>query len=358
MSTLKTINIIHPTGSTNNMVSDAGGNVTVGNNLTVTGNETVSGNLTVTGNFIPSSSYRRNHIINGNMRIAQRGTSFTNVANGSLVNHYTLDRWYAYRNTYTSNLSVSQQAGFGGAQYCLRHQRAAGDTSTTSMLLAQIIESANMVDLQGQTVTLSFWARTGANYSGGNLTIGLKTGTTADQGAATFIAGWAGTDYPIYRSSQAFTSTATRYTFTGTVLSNALEMGLFFIWTPTGTAGAADYIEITNVQVEIGSAATPYEYQKVSEQLAECQRYYETFNVAVGSWYNGSGGAVNAGSYVPFKVTMRTAPSSIGFTNVSATNTSADAGANISADGFAYGVTISATGNYSRVSTITATAEL
>lgn len=38
MSTLKTINIIHPTGSTNNMVSDAGGNVTVGNNLTVTGN--------------------------------------------------------------------------------------------------------------------------------------------------------------------------------------------------------------------------------------------------------------------------------------------------------------------------------
>lgn len=50
MSTLKTINIIHPTGSTNNMVSDAGGNVTVGNNLTVTGNVTIGGTNVVTAN--------------------------------------------------------------------------------------------------------------------------------------------------------------------------------------------------------------------------------------------------------------------------------------------------------------------
>jgi hypothetical protein len=42
MSTLKTINIIHPSGSTNNIVNDASGNVTVGNNLTVTGTFTGS----------------------------------------------------------------------------------------------------------------------------------------------------------------------------------------------------------------------------------------------------------------------------------------------------------------------------
>jgi hypothetical protein len=36
MSTLKTINIVHPSGSPNNIVSDASGNVTVGNNLYVT----------------------------------------------------------------------------------------------------------------------------------------------------------------------------------------------------------------------------------------------------------------------------------------------------------------------------------
>ena len=38
MSTLKTINVIHPSGSTNNIVNDASGNATVGNNLYVTTN--------------------------------------------------------------------------------------------------------------------------------------------------------------------------------------------------------------------------------------------------------------------------------------------------------------------------------
>jgi hypothetical protein len=42
MSTLKTINIIHPSGSTNNIVNDASGNITVGNNITVTGTLTGS----------------------------------------------------------------------------------------------------------------------------------------------------------------------------------------------------------------------------------------------------------------------------------------------------------------------------
>ena len=42
MSTLKTINIIHPSGSTNNIVNDASGNITVGNNATLTGTLTVN----------------------------------------------------------------------------------------------------------------------------------------------------------------------------------------------------------------------------------------------------------------------------------------------------------------------------
>ena len=43
MSTLKTINVIHPSGSTNNITNDASGNVAVGNNLTVAGTATVGG---------------------------------------------------------------------------------------------------------------------------------------------------------------------------------------------------------------------------------------------------------------------------------------------------------------------------
>ena len=43
MSTLKAINVVHPSGSTTNIVNDASGNITVGNNATVTGTLTVAG---------------------------------------------------------------------------------------------------------------------------------------------------------------------------------------------------------------------------------------------------------------------------------------------------------------------------
>ena len=49
MSTLKSINVIHPSGTINNIVNDASGNVAVGNNLTVTGTSTLTGATTVGG---------------------------------------------------------------------------------------------------------------------------------------------------------------------------------------------------------------------------------------------------------------------------------------------------------------------
>lgn len=46
MSTLKTINVIHPAGTTNNIVNDNLGNVTVGNNLAVVGTATFGSTVT------------------------------------------------------------------------------------------------------------------------------------------------------------------------------------------------------------------------------------------------------------------------------------------------------------------------
>ena len=79
MSTLRTINVIHPSGSTTNIVNDSSGNVTVGNDLTVT------------GATVPASSFKRNRIINGNMLIDQRnaGASVTVTTSGQ----YALDRF-------------------------------------------------------------------------------------------------------------------------------------------------------------------------------------------------------------------------------------------------------------------------
>jgi hypothetical protein len=292
-------------------VANANVALSVSGSITATGNLTV-GNITTTGTVVMGSSFKRNHIINGNMKVAQRGTSFNNVGSGGPL-QYTLDRWFGYRTSYAGGLSISQQTGFAGAQYCLRHQRAAGDTNIGNMLIGQIIESSNLIDLQGQNVTVSFWARTGANYSGGSLAVGLATGTTADEGSTAFVSGWTGGSYP-FNTTQSITSTATRYTFTGTVPSNALEMIFHIVWTPSGTAGAADYIEITNVQIEPGIVATPYEYQKINEQLAECQRYCFTIPAAGGAYAVYPGTAISTTStfvFVTYPVTPRRAFTSI-----------------------------------------------
>ena len=260
------------------------------------------------------SSFKRNRIINGNAQVAQRGTSFTNVSSGSLTNQYTLDRWWGYRSTYASNLSISQQAGFGGSQYCLRFGRANGDTSTATIDVGQIIESVNMVDLQGQIVTLSFYARTSpSGYSGGALSVVISSGTTADQGLATLISGWAGATTPL-NTTQTLTTTATKYSFTATVPANSLELAIQFLYTPTGTAGSTDYIEITNVQLEVGSVATPYERQIYSDQLAQCQRYYAVSNnlspkgAASGSIAGLAAANNSIGTFWQYPVQMRATP--------------------------------------------------
>ena len=69
MSTLKSINVIHPSSAVNNIVNDASGNVAVGNNLTVAGTATVGGVATVA--VAPGT--------NGNV-LTSDGTAWTSAA--------------------------------------------------------------------------------------------------------------------------------------------------------------------------------------------------------------------------------------------------------------------------------------
>jgi len=255
----------------------------------------------------------KNRLINGQFSIWQRGTSFS-PAQYSYV--YTADRWFVFSALTSGNLTVSQSTsvptGAGNIfPYSIKVQRNSASTSTGGVNLYQIIESNNMYDLAGQSVTLSFWIKSGANYAGGTVQGALVSGTVADQGSANIFS-WTGTTYPAALTVTP-TTTWTKYSVTATIPSNSLELAIAFLPAGfTGTAGADDSYFITGVQLELGVSATSFDYRPYGTEFNLCQRYYQQYNsfTAYFSYAQGYTPTTTSSQFFqPLEVYMRTTPS-------------------------------------------------
>jgi hypothetical protein len=262
----------------------------------------------------------KNAVINGGFDIWQRGTSIA-LTNGT-GRAYTCDRWTTNPNG--KSLTISRQptndsTNLPNIQYCARVQRNSGETGVLNTNFLQPIETTNSIPFVGKTVTLSFYARKGANYSSTSnaLTAALVSGTGTDQNPLNSYTGASATA----ETSFTLTSTWQRFTISGNTPTTATEFYVNFAHTPVGTAGADDYFEITGVQLELGSVATPFARAggSIGGELALCQRYYErrTATDAFNTFAAGSGQSTTAAWLnVNTKVTLRAAPTSIEFSNL------------------------------------------
>ena len=216
----------------------------------------------------------KNAVINGGFDVWQRGTSGT--ANATAAGSgYNADRWWNY---YAGSMTVSRQAtgdttNLPNIQYCARIQRNSGQTSATTIYHGQDIETSNSIQFAGKVVTISFYARAGANFSAASsvLSANAQTGTGTDQH---ILAGYTGGT--TYTSNVTINTTWQRFTYSFVAPTNTTQLGLYFLYNAVGTAGAADYFEITGVQLEAGSIATPFSRAggTIQGELAACQRYY------------------------------------------------------------------------------------
>lgn len=252
-----------------------------------------------------------NSIINGGMDIWQRGTTFTNPT----VANYTADRFMINRSGDASGATVSRTTSAPtGFLYAMQWQRTAGNTGTQSMEIYYGLESNDSYRFAGQTATLSFYAKKGANYSGGDLAFRLQSGTATDAkpyASSTNVATGAAT----------LTTSYQRFTVTGTFASNITQAFFNIAWTPTGTAGADDSVYITGIQLELGSVATTFKRAggTIQGELAACQRYYyrtSSNSAATFSTVGGASSATNAFVQVRMPQTMRTTPSTIDFSTL------------------------------------------
>ena len=282
----------------------------------------VAGDIVCTGTVSSGTpTMFKNQLINGDMRIMQRGAPGANLG-GSSLGVYTLDRWWVTQSTTASNQISQVASGLPGFQYAVRIQRPNASSSTTFIALGQSIETVNTIPMQGQPMTISFWARNGAGYTG-SITLFVIYGTGTDQSpylTASSLSGWTG-QTTIISPIVPTTSNWTQFSYQFFLPAAATEYEVIFSRVPSGTAGTTDYLDITGVQLEKGSVATPYEILPYATELALCQRYYYRLTSATGANYmvfgTGSfiGSTTVAQVYIPYPVTMRATAPGANFSN-------------------------------------------
>jgi hypothetical protein len=263
---------------------------------------------------------QQNPILNSSFQVWQRGTSGAYSASGT---PYGADRFTIYSgNTGTNSRQVTgDTTNLPNIQYAARTQRTAAVTNTAAFYFGQSFENINSIPFVGKTVTFSYYARKGANFSGSNLTTLFIQSTGTDQNYITgAITG--GTTLLASNIASTITTSWQRFSHTFSVTTAATQIGFYYFWAPDGTAGANDWFEVTGIQLEVGSVATPFRTfsATIQGELAACQRYYWR-NTATGDAftpfnYGVATSTERSDHYFQFPVTMRTRPTSAGGSNL------------------------------------------
>jgi hypothetical protein len=284
----------------------------------------------------------RNRIMNGDMRIDQRNSGSATTTSTSAWT-YTVDRWYSYSTGATVN--GQRTAGTGGTQY---RYRLTGAASVTAIGFGQRIEASNIYDLQGTTVTL------GVDLANSLLTTVTWTAyyPTNSDSYGTFASP---TRTQIATGTFTVNSTLTRYNAQIALPANATNGVEILFTVGAQTSGQWD---ISNVQIEPGTTATPFERRPLSVESGLCYRYFyaPTSGSRTFSWY---GEVTGRGTpiWYSFPVTMRATPTAT--TAFSATANCASATITVSSsDVFAFIPTATTGGAVATLTLGTFSAEL
>jgi len=279
---------------------------------------------------------RRNILINGAMQVAQRSTSETGL--GASSGYFTLDRFRITSGNNAGRFTMSQSSvtdlpGFANA---LKMDCTTADTSTDAaenLRLQTLLEGQDLQQLKKGTssaekFTISFYVKGNASatymlelFDGDNsrhntqqfavtsswnrisLTFaGDTTGAFDDDNALSLYL-----NFWLHTGSNFTSGTYTANTWASNTNANrAVGISSFFDSTDRT-------LEITGLQMEIGSQATPFEHRSFGEELALCQRYYSREEAATGAAYKryliGSWSSTTGfEGLIPLSTPLRTTP--------------------------------------------------
>ena len=209
---------------------------------------------------------------NGDFSQWQRGTNYTTLA----TRIYVSDRWNALRASSTNNCTISRQTGSNG--YCIRVQRDSGTSDTADIYLVHDVKSAKLEALQaaGRRVVLRFRARKGANLStvGDQLLLQITEGQGTNEA---LLNGYTSSNVVVNQPTITLTTSWQSFKISFDLASSSTGLGVNFIHRGVGTAGAADYFEIEQVEFCDPLALAPvYDARLPHDEEDNCRRYYQS----------------------------------------------------------------------------------
>ena len=297
-----------------------------------------TGQVTVDGVQLPTAGAlsNRNLVVNGGMRVAQRGTSFAAGGSGT----FAADRW-KYEASTSTVVTISQETDApSGYKNSIKAEVTTADTSTAASEFTQFLYKIEANDIShleygtadAKTCTFSFWAK---HSLAGTYPFSVQN----HNGSRVFPS-----SYTINSANTWEYKTITVAGDTGGTWNtdgNGVGMRFIFCWNmgsnfTGGTAGAwaattsfadltattgpdingtvGNTVQWAGVQFEVGSKATPFEHRSYGDELARCQRYYfflagggspNQQNFGAGAYYTSNIFA----THVVFPVTMRSSQS-------------------------------------------------
>jgi len=299
----------------------------------------------------------KNLIINGAMQVAQRGTSSTSTGYQTVDRihpfHTGTDEAPTYAQVDVASGTTPYTLGFRKAFKITNGNQTSGAGAADAIEILYRNEAQNIANSgwnytsASSFITLSYWVKSSVaqnffghiqSHDGTSQNYPFETGSLTADTWTKVTKTISGNSNLTFDNDNNSGFTIKLLAFRGTDTTGSVSLNAWAAY--NGAARTPDNtstwyttndatLEITGVQLEVGSVATDFEHRSFGQELALCQRYYYVHcegtdqGVGSGAMYS------NTNVYVPmhFPTTMRAEPSleqvtGTNFYNVAGNNTS------------------------------------
>ena len=277
---------------------------------------------------------RRNLIINGAMQVAQRGTSSTSVTS---TGYHSCDRFkfvYTDAGTWTVSQSTDAPDGFANSFKVECTAAKSSLASDSRLLIIHHFEGQNLQQLKkgtsyAESLTLSFYVRTnktgtyqvnledndniriiGTTYTVSSANTWQKVTATFSGDTSGVLDDDNGDSFAIHFALVAGTDNSSGAVPTSWEAKSNTDRGAGL--TVNLADATSNYWQITGVQLEVGENASDFEHRSFGEELALCQRYFQTMTKTGYMAGRGNGTTSVSDCRIPTATVLRASPTIAG----------------------------------------------